>query len=307
MRHVTTIALFLVTLLVAPRVGAVTQVILLGTGGGPGFYSTRAQPGHAVWVNGEVYLVDCGNGIGEQMRMAALSKQRAHHVFVTHHHSDHMADLVSLPVLMWPHIEASGVPFTWHGPKPLKKAVKAGLMQFEFGLNIREVDEGKERFKRLVQIHQFKGDGVVHEDELVRVTAARVDHVPIREAYAYRFDTADLSVVFSGDTAPSEALVRLAQGADILVHEVLLWSLEETSAELGLPIDHPLVQHVFNSHTHYSDVGRIANDAGVGTLVLTHFVPAEGPLDEAAVLTEIQKSFAGEVVFGEDLMWIPGF
>lgn len=300
---VLTIVLLLVA---AAPVEALTRIVLLGTAGGPSPRSEpRAQPAHAVLVDGEFYLVDCGSGVGRQLTLASVPFDQLHHVFVTHHHSDHVADLVSLPVLVWDDIEASGVPFTFHGPKPLKSAVKAGLRQFKFDLKIREEDEGKERFKRLLEIHQFKGDGVVHEDARVKVTAARVDHVPIREAYAYRFDTADLSVVFSGDTAPSDALVQLAQGADILVHEVLTWSPEETAAALGLPLLHPLVQHIVNSHTSYRDVGRIAADAGVGTLVLTHFVPAAGPLDPDAVLNEIRKSFAGEVVFGEDLMWLP--
>jgi ribonuclease BN (tRNA processing enzyme) len=155
-----------------------------------------------------------------------------------------------------------------------------------------------------VKVHEFGKGGIVHRDEHVTVTAAPVEHDPIR-AYAYRFDTPDLSVVFSGDTAPSDALVDLARGADLLVHEVLTMTPEELVMLLGLPIEHPQMQHLINSHTSFRDVGRIAADAGVEKLVLSHIVPADGPLDEPAVRAEIQKSFAGEIVFGEDLMVLP--
>jgi ribonuclease BN (tRNA processing enzyme) len=284
---------------------AFTRIVLLGTAGGPAFNRTRAQPAHAVQVGAVVYLVDCGGGVGDQYVRAGLPPSLLRHVFVTHFHSDHVADLLTFPVRSWGFIEASGEPLTLHGPKPLKQAVKGGLRQFAFDRDIRERDEGKERFERLLRVHQFKREGIVHRDDLVTVTAARVDHVPIRDAFAYRFDTPDLSVVFSGDTAPSPALVRLAASADFLVHEVLTWTPEEAAAAVGLPLDHPFVQHLLNSHTSYRDVGRIAADAGVGTLVLTHFVPADGPLDPDAVLAEVRKSFAGPVVFGEDLMQLP--
>ena len=109
----------------------------------------------------------------------------------------------------------------------------------------------------------------------------------------------------SGDTAPSENLVRLARGADVLVHEVLLKSPGETAEWLGLPPDHALVQHVVLSHTSYRDVGRIARDAGVGTLVLSHFVPGDEEVDEPAVLAAIRRFYDGPVIFGRDLLEIP--
>ena len=147
--------------------------------------------------------------------------------------------------------------------------------------------------------------GIVFRDERVTVSAARVDHPPIRESYAYRFDTADRSIVISGDTAPSENLVRLARGADVLVHEVLLRSPSGVAEWLALPPDHPLVRHVVQSHTSYTEVGRVARDAGVTTLVLSHFVPGDEPVNEAAVLAAIRESFSGPVIFGTDLLEIP--
>jgi ribonuclease BN (tRNA processing enzyme) len=236
------------------------------------------------------------------MVLANLPLENLRHVFVTHHHSDHVADLVTLPLLAW--AEGLDTPLTLHGPAPLRRAVKAGLRAVAFDVQIRTGDEGRRPLGDLVRVHEFAKEGVVHEDSRVRVRAARVDHPPIREAYAYRFDTRDWSVVISGDTAPAPSLVALARGADVLVHEVLLAGPAEVGTWLDKPLDHPLVQHVVRSHTSFRDVGRIARDAGVRTLVLSHFVPGDAEVDRAGVLAEIRKTFAGEVIFGADLLVI---
>jgi ribonuclease BN (tRNA processing enzyme) len=302
MQVLRSIACLLAGLLLSAPAAGFTRIVLLGTGGGPGFYATRAQPAQALYVNGVVYLVDCGNGVGDQFRRAGLPLGFLRHVFVTHYHSDHVADLVTFPLRGWSFLEE---PITFHGPKPLRKTMQGALRLFKAEVRARVADSGFEPFERFVKVQEFRKGGIVHRDEHVTVTAARVEHVPILNSYAYRFDTPDLSVVFSGDTAPSQALVDLAQGADLLVHEVLAMTPEELVKLIGLPLEDPRMQHIINSHTSFRDVGRIAADAAVGTLVLSHFVPADGPLDAPAVLAEIRKSFAGEVVFGEDLMVLP--
>ncbi len=296
------VTLVLVTVLSGQAVAA-TRIVLLGTAGGPTPKRTRSAPAQALQIDDTVYVVDCGNGVARQMALAGLPFRQLRQVFITHHHSDHVADLFTLPLLAW----AAGIdrPITLHGPPPLRKAVKAGFRQFEFDIRTREADEGRAPLRDLVRVHEFRGGGRVYQDERVEVRAARVVHPPIGEAYAYRFDTRDLSVVVSGDTAPCEDLVRLARGADILIHEVLLASPEEMARLLEVPLDHPLTQHVIHSHTSYRNVGEIARAAGVKTLVLSHFVPGDAPVDEAAVLAEIRKSFPGEVIFGKDLMTIP--
>jgi len=248
-------------------------------------------------------VIDCGNGIGRQLSLAGLPLRGLRHVFVTHHHSDHVADLVNLPLLAW----ASGLEaaVTLHGPRPLRRAVKAGLRQNRFDIDTRVKDEGRPDPRKLLLVHEFSGDGVVLREGDLTVRAARVVHPPIDEAYAYRFDLPGRSIVVSGDTAPSDSLVRLAAGADVLVHEVLLRSPEETAAWLGRPIEDPLVQHVVRSHTFYEDLGRIARQAAVRTLVLSHYVPGNEKVDEDKVLAAIRKEFDGEVIFGADLAEIP--
>jgi ribonuclease BN (tRNA processing enzyme) len=288
------------TLLVPGSVAATPRLVLLGTAGGPTPKKTRAAPAQALEVEGAVYVVDCGNGVGRQMALAGLPFTGLRHVFLTHHHSDHAADLVGLPLLAW--AAGNQAVVTLHGPKPIRKAVRAGLRAHAFDMATRHRDEGRPNLSDLVTVHPFQGDGVVLDDGRVRVTAARVLHPPIREAYAYRLDVEGWSVVVSGDTAPSDNLVRLARGADVLVHEVLLAGPDEVSTWLEKPVEHPLVQHVVRSHTSFRDLGRVARDAGVKTLVLSHFVPGDAKVDRDAVLAEIGKSFTGKVVLGEDLM-----
>jgi ribonuclease BN (tRNA processing enzyme) len=292
-----------VAALVPWSAGAETRLILLGTAGGPTPKRSRAAPAQALVIDGAIFVVDCGNGVGRQMALAGLPLGELRHVFLTHHHSDHAADLTTLPLLVW----AAGLDHavTLHGPPPLRRSVRAGLRASAFDARIRKDDEARPPLGELIRIHEFRGDGIVLRDGRVTVSAARVEHPPIREAYAFRFDTEDRSIVISGDTAPSANLVRLARGADVLVHEVLLRSPREAAEWLGLPPEHALVRHVVRSHTSYTDVGRIARDAGVGTLVLSHFVPGDETVDERAVLAAIRPYFEGPVIFGQDLLEIP--
>ena len=289
-----------IVLAVAAHAATPPRLVLLGTAGGPTPKKTRAAPAQALEIDGTVYVVDCGNGVGRQMAQAGLSFLGLHHVFLTHHHSDHDADLVTLPLLAWAAGNEHAV--TLHGPPPMRRAVRARLRAHAFDIETRTKDEGRTDLRTLLQVHTVERDGLVLDDGRVRVTAAHVAHPPIEDAFAYRFDVARWSVVVSGDTAPSENLVRLARGADVLVHEVLLADAPEVARWLEKPPHHPLVQHVLRSHTSFRDVGRIARDSGVKTLVLSHFVPGDAPVDKEAVLAEIRKSFQGKVIFGEDLM-----
>jgi len=143
---------------------------------------------------------------------------------------------------------------------------------------------------------------VVAEDDDLRVTAILVQHAPVFPAFAYRFDTAAGSIVISGDTAPCPNLVALARGADILVHEVYddaRWQgpQAEPSREAELRLD-----HLVTSHTPLSEVGSIAAAAGVGRLVLTHFIPGDDARPDAYWRDAVSPSFGGEVVVGQDLL-----
>jgi ribonuclease BN (tRNA processing enzyme) len=141
----------------------------------------------------------------------------------------------------------------------------------------------------------------IWEDGDVRVTATLVDHRPMAPTFAYRFDTPDGSIVFSGDTCVSENLIRLARDADYLVHEVIdPRFVDELVAAVPEAIREPLREHLLTSHTTIEQVGRdVAEPAGARNLVLNHLVPATNP---ARRWKAAQKGYSGRLIVGEDLL-----
>jgi ribonuclease BN (tRNA processing enzyme) len=140
----------------------------------------------------------------------------------------------------------------------------------------------------------------VFEDDRVRVSATLVYHAPIWPAFAFRFDTDDGSVVFSGDTAPSKNLINMAKGADILVHEVIVSAFIDRLLPPPRTLAQEAVrQHMLRAHTPVEEVGRVAEAAGVSTLVLNHIVPGNARAEE---LMPAQRGFSGQLVIGEDLL-----
>ena len=121
-------------------------------------------------------------------------------------------------------------------------------------------------------------------------------------SFAYRFDTADRSIVISGDTARSDALIALAKGADVLVHEAL-WVPAVDRIVASVPNAATLKQHIIDSHTSVEDCGRVAQAAGVKTLVLSHFVPADDPaVTDQMWIDAARTHFRGTIVVGKDLL-----
>lgn len=143
----------------------------------------------------------------------------------------------------------------------------------------------------------------VYQDENVKVTATLVSHPPVYPSFAFRFDTADGSVVFSGDTSPSRNLIRLAQGADVLVHEVIdtAW-VDALYPKPRNAAQEAKAHHLVHSHTAVEDVGAVAQAANVKVLVLSHLAPADSA---PARWARAQEGFGGEVLVGRDLQWIP--
>jgi ribonuclease BN (tRNA processing enzyme) len=191
-----------------------------------------------------------------------------------------------------------------YGPPPIEKITKLFLESNAYDINIRIPDEGRPPLGPMIHPHEFSKGGLVMETENVKVTAALVNHPPVEPAFAYRFDTPDRSIVFSGDTTPCEGLVKLAQGADVLVHEVIHKpSLAKLLARV--PNADRLVEHIVASHTTHIDVGKVAKEAGVNTLALTHFVPVDDPsLTDVMWMVGAKAHFEGKVIVGKDLMEI---
>jgi ribonuclease BN (tRNA processing enzyme) len=283
--------------------GRRTRLILLGTGGGPRItVPGRAKPANVLLIEGAAYVVDCGAGVAQQLVGAGVALPTLRAVFITHHHSDHNLDYGNLLYGAW----AAGLRsrIETYGPPPLKAMTEAYWALNRFDIETRIADEGRPDLRRLVAPHEFDGPGRIMQTPAVTVSAARVFHPPVDHAYAYRFDTSDRSVVFSGDTGYSADLITLATGADVLVHEVMHPGGVEALLK-RVPNAATLRVNLLRHHTSTEDVGRVAAAAQVKTLVLTHFVPPDDPtLTDAMWLEGVRKHYAGRIVMGRDLMEI---
>lgn len=280
-----------------------TRIILLGTKGGPSIgKSGRSNPATLILINDVPYLVDCGYGSSRQLVTAGVSLNRLRHIFITHHHSDHNLELGSLVYNAW----ITGIPIRIdaYGPSGLRRMAQDFFNYQKFDIETRIVDEGRPDPRQLVVAHEFNQAGLVLQNEEVKVTSCLVRHPPIKLAFAYRFDATDRSVVISGDTAYSPELAELAKGADVLIHEVMYLPGVETLLK-RLPNAKRLREHLLASHTLPEEVGKIADQANVKTLVLSHFVPGDDPsITDEQWAAGARKHFKGRIIVGKDLMEI---
>ena len=254
-------------------------------------------------MNEVLYVVDCGSGVAWQLVSAGVDLTDLGYIFVTHQHSDHNLDYGNLIYQAWVSGLTTGVEA--YGPPPLEQMTESFLELNEYDIETRIDDESRVPLESLIQAQEISEGGRVMEDENVSVTSALVEHPPVEPSFAFRFDTADRSIVISGDTNYSESLIELAQGADVLVHEALYEpGVEELVA--NVPNGDTLYEHIVNSHTTAEDAGTVAKEAGVRTLVLSHFVPGagSGAVSDDVWQQEAEKNFDGEVIVGEDLMEI---
>lgn len=277
-----------------------TRIILLGTKGGPPLSrSGRNNSATLILINDTPYLIDCGYGVSRQMISAGVGLGRTRYVFITHLHSDHTLEYGPLLYNAWlsprpPRIDA-------YGPKGLAAMTDAFMAYQRYDIDTRMADEGMTDLRKLVSVHEIGEPGLVLQNEQVRVTSLRVPHPPITEAFGFRFDARDRSVVISGDTAYAPELARFAAGADVLIHEALY--LPGVDAIVKRATNAPrLREHILASHTSTEDVGRIAAAAGVKTLVLSHLIPGDDlTITDANWLEGVRKHYQGRVIVGRDL------
>lgn len=351
-----------------------TRLVLLGTTGGVSWFagSNRASSSSALVVDGEIYLIDLGQGATYRLSQAFnaetgeasstfLKNVRA--LFFTHLHQDHIADYPNLlligpgaglasrtdPVTAKPiplkvygpcnrgQLEIDKTHFTERGgqviytdssipalvtPTPGTEQMTALIWQaYAQTINDMTLDNGYPDFRSLVEVTEIGSPLTtqtddrnvtcpamapfdVYSDDRVRVTATLVNHHQVYPSFAFRFDTADGSVVFSGDTGRNTNgnLQLLADGADVLVHEVIdpAWIDAKFGVNPQPPMD-MLKTHMLESHTSIDDVGAVAEACRVKTLVLNHIVPANTPISQ---LQRANAGFSGKLIVGDDLMKI---
>jgi ribonuclease Z len=271
-----------------------TQVVLLGTG------TPRPDPQHsgpatAIVVNGTSYLVDAGPGIVRRaaaaaatMGIAALSMEKLQTLFITHLHSDHTVGLPDLIFTPW--VQGRHAPLRVFGPGGTEDMTRHILLAWQADIDIRTKGlERRETSGVELQAHDIK-PGVVYQDPNVRVTAFRNAHGEWPETFGYKFQTADRTIVISGDTNPSAGVVEACQKCDVLIHEAY--------SENYQPADLPnWIEYRSKYHTTTKQLAEIANKTQPALLILYH--RGLGSAEEYVV--EVHRTYPGRVVAGEDL------
>ena len=306
-RHfLTTATVFAASQVLFPRIAfgqKKTRLVLLGTKGGPRVGEAgRSNPSTLIMINDVPYLIDCGYGTSKQLIAAGVALNRVRYVFITHHHSDHNLDFGPLLYNAW--ITGQPTRVDAFGPPGMNELARDFFKYMKFDIDTRIEDEGRADPHGLITAHEVSEAGVVMTNDDVKVSACLVRHPPIKHAYAYRFDAKDRSIVISGDTAYASELAEFAKDADVLVHEVMYLPGIEALLK-RLPNAKRLREHLMAAHTLPEDVGKIAAQAKVKTLVLSHFVPGDdASITDAQWSAGVRKHFKGRVVVGRDLMEI---
>ncbi|MCC7082959.1 MAG: MBL fold metallo-hydrolase [Burkholderiales bacterium] len=267
------------------------KVVLLGTGS-PRPCADRAQPAQLIEIAGQLFVVDCGDAVTLQLARSGHEVAQVQRIFLTHLHWDHVLGYAGLVWGGWsagrPTLEVWGPPGTKAMHDLLFKTLHAGDVEW-----ISNVGYARSAIES-IRIHEI-GEGMVYDRAGVTVTATRVKHTV--ETYAYRFSYLGRNVVFSGDTAKCDAIVRLSSGADLLVQDTCAVYSRLYGDERSRKIRDALI----GFHASPAQAGEMAMQAGVKKLICTHLLPGA---DVDQVYKEAESEFIGEVIVGADLMEI---
>jgi ribonuclease BN (tRNA processing enzyme) len=294
-----------------------TRVVTLGTRSGPTPDLQRAQSSNVLVTNGIAYVIDAGDGVSRRLIRLGVNFRDVGNIFLTHPHSDHTAGLGAL--MMWLYDRGDPTKVVGiYGPPGTAASVQ-GLVQFvNVNAEIRISDGTKTIPATKLFSSKDADEGLVFQDANIKVTAVENTHFHFPagspgygkyKSYAYRFDASDRSVVFTGDTGPSDAIAQLAKGADLLVSEVTNPVDEYTAEEIkagrwqqrNSEEQKNLIRHHFEEHLLPEDLGKMAARANVKTVVMTHVQPSPNN-DYSRYVEEVRRYYSGQVLVARDLM-----
>ena len=271
----------------------ILRITILGSGVGPPVNLTQFGPATLVEAGGKRLLFDCGRGATFRLVQAGIPLKTVTTVFLTHLHSDHVVQLPDLLLTGWVGQPGRATPLRVWGPEGTASMMANLERAFEFDIHVRrDIDERFSSEGIRIESHDI-GEGVVFEEDGVKVTAFVVDHDPVKPALGYRVDYRGRSVVLSGDTRVSENLVKFAQGVDVLVHEAVDPDFLRSNA--GNPV---IAEHVISHHTTGEDAGRVFTRIAPRLAVFSHAPARKELLDQA------RRTYAGPLQGAEDLLRI---
>lgn len=278
----------------AKRQSTGTTLVMLGTGM-PRPDPACFGPATAVVYNDRVFLFDVGAGVMRRMAAAGLSIRGPEAVFITHLHSDHTLGYPDLIFTTW--VMGRRAKLQAYGPVGLKRMTRHVIAAWKEDIQVRiEGLEQQTRQGYKVAVHEFDA-GVVYDKDGVRITAIPVLHGCWKQAYGFRIDTPDRSIVISGDTQPTQAILEASRGVDVLVHEVYPHTQVLPQLRIGGDV-WPSYMREF--HTSDLELGVLAAAAQPKLLVLHHIV-RKGSDDEQLLGSIRAGGFEGEVVIARDL------
>jgi ribonuclease BN (tRNA processing enzyme) len=299
-----------------PAAKSATRLITVGTGGGPVPRAHRAQSANLLVVNGTPYLIDAGDGTTRRLARMKFNFRSLGTVFVTHGHNDHTGGLGMVLSSAWTAQRVE--PINVYGPPGTEALIKAAIAYYNFDAEIRIADGSRTVPLDKVLFGHDVGTGLVYHDANIKVTAVENAHFHFHpgspaygkyKSYAYRFETPDKVIVFTGDTGESDAVTALARDADILVTEVV--SVEDVKEArirdgrwqvMSEREQAEYIRHMVEEHLTPQQIGTMAARAGVKTVILSHLTPRAGSDDYTPWADEVRKYFSGQVLIAQDLM-----
>lgn len=295
------------------------EVITLGTGGGPILRKERSNPANAILLGNDVILVDVGEGVLQRMAQADIALQSVNAIYLTHLHSDHVGALFAILTVRW-HL-GFYKPLKIYGP-PGTRYLVSGLIAADQPVNAlvpprtHDVDVDPNHTDQVVEVDPRGGNiAAVADPTFDRVLAVQNSHFCLLPkgtgvSVAYRFEYAGRSVVFTGDTGPSEPVEKLATDADLMIGELvdldLLRSQFASLTAYSPEVQARLLGHFPKVHLTPEALGAMAAGAHVKALVASHLIP--GMHDNGRVLSYLRaigETYNGPTVIARDLDRFP--
>ncbi|WP_350024926.1 MBL fold metallo-hydrolase [Providencia rettgeri] len=285
----------------ASHLASADEIITLGTKGGPSLLNEKRLPQSTAFIkNDKIYLFDAGYGASLRLVQSKAPLKNLDSIFITHLHSDHVADYPALLLNAW----NSGLNhnIAVYGPVGTESMTKGVWDTFSRDIDLRVKDEGKPDLRQMVTAKDIQEGSVLKNDD-VEISALFVPHPPFNsdEALAYKIQSGGKTIVITGDMIDNSQIIEFAKDADYLISEVVLVSgVENLANRIGN--GSTLAKAIISHHTTAENVGKIAQQANVKHLVLTHLVPADDPsITDDVWINEVRKQYSGPVTVSKDL------